>query len=433
MNLAPVILWLQERIGLNPEALGPGIVAAAVEGRMQALGFADACAFLARLSEDPEEAEALIAQIVVPETWFFREERLFARLADEVQQLALTLPPGRSARILCVPCSTGEEPYSLSIALLEAGVSPERFTLHGVDLCARSLDVARRGRYGKFSFRQMRDDFRTRYFTPSGAEWELSERVCGTVRFRTENVVSSNFLANEEPFDVILCRNLFIYLHAEARERVLVNLDRLLRPRGLLFMGLAEPLAADERRFRRTGSVGVLLYRRVPAEERPGPPREPARSDPRVSDRAPIEEPVLAMPESAYTWHAEVTPSSAAARPMEDHSARDEQAVRTPEDALDKARRDADAGHLGDALTGCRALLARTGPSADIYTLMGIVYQARQEKDEAEGCFQKALYLRPDDREALVHSMILSAERGDHDRAALLRRRLERLASGGGT
>jgi chemotaxis protein methyltransferase WspC len=98
---------------------------------------------------------------------------------------------------------------------------------------------------------------------------------------------------------------------------------------------------------------------------------------------------------------------------------------------VDEARRQANAGRLDDALRTCQTHLASAGPSAGLYSLMGVVHQARRESDEAERCFRKALYLQPELPEALLHLMILTQRRGDCAESDRLRCRLERLSPGG--
>src|SRR5262249_43936503 len=102
-----------------------------------------------------------------------------------------------------------------------------------------------------------------------------------------------------------------------------------------------------------------------------------------------------------------------------------------PVDLLGRARQQADSGQLADALASCQEQLARVGPSADLYSLMGVIHQARRENDEAVRCYQRALYLVGEHTEALAHLMLLSQARGDNAQAERLRRRLERAAPGG--
>jgi chemotaxis protein methyltransferase WspC len=96
------------------------------------------------------------------------------------------------------------------------------------------------------------------------------------------------------------------------------------------------------------------------------------------------------------------------------------------ENALTQARRLADAGRLDDALAECRGHLAEAGPSAEAYSLLGVIQQARGDGAAAADALRRALYLDPDHREALTHAMLLAAGRGDAGQAEALRERLAR-------
>jgi chemotaxis protein methyltransferase WspC len=407
MNLEAVLRLLRERIGLNPDSVGPA-VGAAVAGRMRAVGVTDPAAY-ARLAEQPGEFQALAEDVAVPETWFFRGGGVFAHLAQRFANQPR--PPGRPFRALSVPCSTGDEPYSLAIALAEAGAPAGAWVLDGVDLSARCLEQARRGRYSEAAFRQTDPELRRRYFRPADGGWELVPGLRQTVRFRQGNLLDPIFLSSEAPYDLIFCRNLFIYLHPEARRRCLATLERLLAADGLLVVGAAEPLPVDAP-FRRVGPDGAFLYQKL--GERAAPNAERGTRNAERTEKS-GEVPRLRLPPPRTQ-----PPEAAEPRP----------APGAPRSGLDELRRQADGGQLDEALAGCRALLDRAGPSADVYSLMGVVLQARGEAEEANRCFQKALYLRPDHREALTHLMLLAQRDGDAPRADLLRRRLERAPEG---
>jgi chemotaxis protein methyltransferase WspC len=392
MNLTPVIELLRERIGLAPEALGPTVLSSAVEARMRRLGVAAAADYAACLTADLQEFEALAAEVTVPETWFFRGGDVFTFLAGHIARAVRLRPAGRRYAILSVPCSTGEEPYSLALTLVESGVAPSSWQIDGVDLSARLIERACQGRFGEFAFRQTSPELRQRYFRPLAGSWELDPAMRALVRFRQGNLLAPFFLAGEEPFDLIFCRNLFIYLHPTARQRALETLDGLLAPQGLLCMGHAEPLESLGPGFVRTGPEGGFLYQRRAAPESP-----PASA---------------AWPRREAVPTPAVPPAPAAV------------------DLLDQARQQADRGQLDEALATCRIIQSRSGASALLFNLVGELYQARQEKDEARRCFHRALYLDPEHRDALTHLMLLCQEQGDHEQAARLRRRLERVAPG---
>src|SRR5262245_43492558 len=121
MNLAPVTDLLRARIGLEPEALGATALANAVATRMQTVAVSNPADYTGLLQRDPCEFQTLVELLVVPESWFLRGGEAFAYLARQVAD-RIALRPAICYRILSVPCSTGEEPYSLVIALVEAGV-----------------------------------------------------------------------------------------------------------------------------------------------------------------------------------------------------------------------------------------------------------------------------------------------------------------------
>ena len=407
MNLSPVVDLLRESIGLDPDSLGIATMPRAVTVRMQELGLTVPVTYAARLAADPGEIQHLLSHLAVPESWFFRGGEVFAYLAKHVAATVGLRGAGSTFRILSVPCSTGEEPYSLAIALAEAGVPPFAFEIEAVDLSDEHIRRARRAVFSNFSFRQTPADLRDRYFSQVEGGWELASAIRNGVRFRQGNLLDLLFLQDEKPFDMMFCRNLFIYLHSDARRHALATLDRLLAPDGWLCTGHAEPLESQDSRFVRTGPPELFLYSRRTDESDQRPET--------VLRWTPIAEPEV--------HHPHVVPPSTIHRP---HS------VITPQVAtLAAARMLADGGRLEEAVASCQELLARQGPSADLYNLMGVIHQARSEAEDAVRSFQRALYLEPANAEALAHLVLLHQERGDDAQAQRLRHRLERIAPGG--
>jgi chemotaxis protein methyltransferase WspC len=417
MSVEALVRFLGERTGLTPDALGRSFPAV-VELRMRLLRLSRVEDYLDRLRRQPDELQALIDEVIVPETWFFRGGGLFEWLAGHVRQQILTrsLGPQQLFRVLSVPCSTGEEPLSLAIALAELGSGPGSWSIDAIDLCARSLERARRGFYGGLSFRQTRPELRERYFQACGSQWEIEATLRQSIRYRVGNLIDPDFLADEHAFDVIFCRNLFIYLGEAARRRALDNLERLLRPDGLLSMGFAEPLDTTSGRFLPTGPTGFFLYRRgsgTPEEESVGRVANPSYLSPVGR---------LANPSYPPQWLLASPPPGPQPTPL--------QVADPPPDLLALARQQADRGQLQEAITSCREFLTRERPCADAYSLLGVLHTAREESEEAVRCLERALYLDPGHREALLHLMLLRERRGESERAARLRRRLQRIPAG---
>lgn len=403
MNLDAVHKLLAERIGLDAASLGPSAVPAAVAARVQVRGAADLETYVTVLARDAEEWQALVEALVVRETWFFRGGfGLFAYLAARASENR----EDRPFRVLSVPCSSGEEAYSLAIALREMGRSDAACTFEGVDLSRKSIAAAQQGRYGDLSFRQTKPALRARWFRKVESRWELDAAIRGAARFRTGNLVAPDCLAGAEPFDLIFCRNLFIYLQPAARRLALANLDRLLAPNGLLCVGHAEPLDTTDGRFRAEGPAQYFLYRHVrPLASGGGrPPNDSTRS-----------------------WAA-TSNEGADAHVSPDRSHQGADAPRSPaaDSGLSAARRLADAGRMADAFALCQRLQTQADVSADVFSLLGVLHQSRHDAEEAAHCFEKALYLQPDHAEALLHLLLLRRQQGDAMQADLLQRRLQR-------
>jgi chemotaxis protein methyltransferase WspC len=394
MNLEPVLGLLQRRTGLESGALGMQTVLAAVHSRMKALSLSDGDAYAGRLGANSAEFAALLDEVVVPETWFFRGGEVFDYLAGYVRSAMSARPKGSVFRALSLPCSTGEEPYSLAIALIENGCAGG-CAIDGVDISLRNLDEARRGVFGELSFRQMSPGLRSRTFRAVPGGWELDPGVRKAVRFLPGNILDPGLLESAS-YDLILCRNLFIYLGLSARQSGLANLDRLLAPGGLLGLGYAEPLDRADRRFEPTGPNEYFLYRRA----------SPSAITLPLPPMALLPAPRLAPPIPTPRNTVEPPPES----------------IRT----IDRAKRAADRGSYEDAYALCAGLLQEAGPDPDVYALMGVIQQARHLTEEARHHLERALYLSPNHREALFHLLLLHQQRGDVERAAVLRRRLER-------
>src|SRR5262245_34745751 len=166
---------LKSRIGLEAESVRRVVIERAVRQRMSATGCRDEDAYWAVLNASLHELQALVEAVVVPETWFFRYPESFAALGRLAFERLPALAGGRALRILSLPCSTGEEPFSIVMALLDAGLAPGLFQVDAVDISERVLERARQGMYGRNSFRGDDLGFRERYFIPTGEGHTLAQ------------------------------------------------------------------------------------------------------------------------------------------------------------------------------------------------------------------------------------------------------------------
>lgn len=415
MKLHGIERLLAETIGLDARTVGTTALQRAVQTRMATLGLADPDTYAAKLNESKTDLADLVEDIVVPESWFFRDVQPFLRL----QELARTWPSDRSLRALSIPCATGEEPYSMAIALLAAGQPAERVHIDAVDISQRSLDRARRGVFRQYSFRGAEPLDLRPYFRAGRDELEVISTVRAAVHFHQGNLVDEELLANEAPYDVIFCRNLLIYLTDAAREHALATLDRLLAADGLLVAGHAEALAVQPR-FVFDGDHRSFAFRR------PTPDREAVK----WRSAATIEKPFSRAPKGSGPPRAPRTPRPAAHRPQERPNPPPRQPTATP--PLSRASMLAQAADLADrrqhveAARLCEEALRAHGPSATAYKLLGVIGMAMGATAQAEENLLKAVYLDCNEEEALLALALLARRRGEPETAERFQRRAER-------
>ena len=169
---------LTNRIGLDPAAVGSTLISRAVRIRMNELGLGDVDSYTSLISGSEIELQALIEEVVVPESWFFRDEAPFRHFQDHVRAGWVANPARSPLRVLSIPCAGGEEPYSIVVALMEIGLDARRYLVNAIDVSTRRLDVARRGIFSSNAFRGSVLSFRDRYFRshPEGFEIDPSLR-----------------------------------------------------------------------------------------------------------------------------------------------------------------------------------------------------------------------------------------------------------------
>jgi chemotaxis protein methyltransferase WspC len=387
VTLSPGILVpLQRHLGLAPESVGERAVAAAVDRRMAAVAAADRTDYEFRLATDPAELRALADAVVVHETWFFRYPESFRLLAG--------FAAGRRAvRALSVPCSTGEEAYSVAITLLDAGVAG--VSVLGVDVSEPAVARARAGVYPEGSFRESTHSPAERHFIRSAAGRVVAPAVKGRVAFRVASLIDPFFLADEPPFDVILCRNLFIYLTRDARARGVANLTRLLAPDGVLLVGHAESFALAAGRFRPVGSANAFAFTRATTAP-PLPPVPPPTTAP--------------VPAAPKTVPPPPRPPGVVVPPPPPPAA--------PPDPLAEARAAADRGEFREAARLCERVIGQGEPSAEGFALLGSIRSAAGDAAGAVREFERAVYLDPRHYDALVNLMALAEARHDAKAAA---------------
>ena len=199
----------------------------------------------------------------VQETYFWRE-------FDQVRALVEHVVPAwfregdRPLRIWSAACATGEEPYSLAMALEEAGWGDRPIEIHASDASEAALGKARAGVYRERSFRALPAELRAKYFEARPEGEVLRREVAERVQFRWANLVDPASYADLKPVDVIFCRNVFIYFSPAAIGRVVSAFAERMPARSHLFVGASESLLKLTDAFELEEVRGAFVYRRNP-------------------------------------------------------------------------------------------------------------------------------------------------------------------------
>ncbi len=402
---------LKETIGLEARSLGQSRLDRAVEHRMAVLNLADIRGYVKLLHESQGELEALIEEIVVPETWFFRDKEPFDALTQHIMANWGKKCQKKHLRLLSVPCSTGEEPYSMAMALMNCDFPRDRFSIDAVDISSRAIEFARNACYKDYAFREKGLSIKKMFFTETDQGYVVNEAVREKVHFIRDNILHPQYVTGMGVYDVIFCRNLLIYLDHEAAGKLITIIDRLLAKEGILFVGHAETGRIPPEKF------VPALYPRSFSFLRGGNARVKQGSYRPVKKAVNISSILDPSPGAASfikTIRKKHKPE--AVQKLTEAS--------IPRKAdLEEARRLADQGNLSEAASVCRAYLQEQGPSSTAYFLLGVVLDATGDPHRAYDALQKAVYLQPDHYEALLLLSLLAERTGDLARAERFKER----------
>lgn len=216
--------------------------------RLDELGLIDFRDYLARLQGDcgAEELQVLLERITIHETSFFRDAEQFAYLEHTLlPELLRRRAAVRTLRLWSAACSTGEEAYSLALAVhrcLGSRLADWSVQILGTDISPRVLEQARARLYGSEALANVPRALRRRYFTAVDGRYQLDDAVADLVRFERHNLALDDAGQRFGVFDVIFCANVFIYLDMCVRQQCLGQFERCLAADGCLLLGRSETL-----------------------------------------------------------------------------------------------------------------------------------------------------------------------------------------------
>lgn len=411
---------VRERTGLAFGPTAQRTLAARIRRASAARSVEDPSEYLTRLASEPETMDALLAELTIGETYFFREPGQLDHLRREVfPSLVRRCCAGGPVRVWSAGCATGEEAYTLAILLREAGLA-DCGSVIGTDLAPARLAVARRGVYTRWSLRGVPEATVKRYFQPRDGRFELDPRIRAGVRFSPLNLAEDGYpslVSGIWQMDLVLCRNVLIYLDTSTISRIAPRLIEALSPEGWLVLGASDPLLTQFVPCEVVTTGAGVAYRRP--RHRPSPtakPRTPVReARPRSAALAPAPRPTPPAPRPTPPAPAV---AAAAAAPR---------APGTAADWLTRVRSLADEGKLAEAGRACVTAQEHHRTNPELLYLHAVLLAAAGRHEEAAAAARRALYL---DRGLAVAHLLLgdSLQRvGDLEGATRALRNAERI------
>jgi chemotaxis protein methyltransferase CheR len=395
-------------------------LAARIRRRMIATASADCTQYLALiLQPSAAERDAMINELTIGETHFFRFQEQFEALRSHVfPTLIRQKQHDRRLRIWSAGCATGPEPYSVAIMLereFGAWLADWQVTILGTDINRESLERAQEGVYGEWALRGLPDDLRRECFSETSDGWRLADPYRRWLTFQQNNLATDPVPAAGSDgggFDVVLCRNVMIYFSPETIQRVLANLHAAIQPQGWLLVGHAEGNQDWLQDFEPVTMPGTVVYRR----------RQSGRAESAgVSAPEPPPPRVERYPQQPTTWQ-EPFDQLMAWRPHpidETNSAAPTPALsEKPEERLDELRTLANRGEWKAAEASSRSLLDHDPVNALAHFYRGLALAQQGDALGAEAAFRRSIFLEGDLALAYYHLGLLLARRGDRTGAA---------------
>ena len=182
--------------------------------------------------------QELINLLTVNETYFYREEKQLQEAVDFAKE------KGNNIKILCAPCASGEEVYTLSMMLSEQ-LGSSKFTITGIDINSEAIEKANQGLYSERSLHKLDTNLKEKYFSKIEDKYKINKHLFSTVKFTQVNIFENSFL-NMGTFDIIFSRNMLIYFDDDFRVATMKRFNQLLQNNGRVYLGHADIVKKNE-------------------------------------------------------------------------------------------------------------------------------------------------------------------------------------------
>ena len=400
MCIEKIINLVFNKTGIDVNSIGLSAFTCAIRLRIEKTSSQDINQYHTLLINNIDEFNTLIEEIIVPETWFFRDPNAYEALAKHLKSCSTSTLP---FRVLSLPSSSGEEAYTIAISLLENNISLESFKIDAIDISQKNIDTALVGKYRKNSFRsEISDRILDKYFTRNESELAITTEIKDCINFFQGNIFDENILNIQSEYDAIFCRNMLIYFNKEKKSQALNKITNALKDNGLLLIGHSE-----------TGVLSTSQYR----------PSDIRKSFAFTKQHKLHEKPIAHTKNNAHPKPAEknsiirkqhktvhIKKTNPTAKPN----------ITKPD--LEMAKKAANNGALDDALRICLEIES-SNASCHCYALCGSILTAMNRLQDAEKKFRKAIFLDPHHHDSLLQLALLMEKKGDIKNATLFKNR----------
>jgi chemotaxis protein methyltransferase CheR len=375
------------------------IVSRSLTAAARELGFSQMKEFLdwfltATLTTD--QIEIIASYLTISETYFWREPQVFAAFSQNIlpELIAAKLDKDRSITIWCAGCSTGEEAYSIAIALYRTipDIKNWKISVIATDINFRALEKARRGIYGSWSFRNSPLWIRSRYMKQlNDHEWEIDPEIKEMVSFSNFNLIQESYsgtIFRSIKMDIIFCRNVIMYFTRQWAAKVSQNLFNSLSENGWLVVSSCELSSDLFPQYAPDNFPGAVLYRKGKGK---------------FADYVgqPIEYKKQGYFKSLFSLVPEIIkPDPVISKESKPADSNPQPRMRTHEDILHEKKNMirilADNGHLEEALLVCNEAIAVDKLAPGLYYLKASILQEQDKSHEAIKSLRQAIYIDPD-------------------------------------
>jgi chemotaxis protein methyltransferase WspC len=382
-----IALLIEKNVGISIDSIGEASFQRAITQKMHELNIKDRDLYYARVSSSEVDFQNLMEELVVPESYFFRDPTTYDFLETYIANDLLPLnKKGQTIRVLSIPCSTGEEPYSLAIKFLSMGFLKKQFHIDAVDISQQSLKKAVEGIYSPYSFRfDSAKKYQDQYFEHKKSLFHIKNFVKECVSFHLGNALDFIKLFENQQFDIIICKNLFIYMQVSAQDMLIKNLTHLLSKHGILIVSPIEIEYIKKAGFQSHPDAKSFVFQKATKDKSTKPVLKEIVKLKKVKELNPQKK-----------------------------------------DGLLLAKQYADEGKFEEARKLCAELLIEKGPDDTAYFILGLIAHALDQDEEAEDYLLKTIYLNPSHHEALIHLALLFEKKGEHAYSKLFFNRAKR-------